>query len=317
MGADWPAILAQMNVWERFAAFDFYQHALWGGIAIALLCGMLSVLVVLKRVAFIGEGIAHGAFGGVGAALLAGLFFESLRPVLMRDGIIAAFCVASAVAIGFISRRGKLAEDVAIGVCLVAAMAAGVLLLDARAAMLDRMLSGGQLMRSQIGYTPSSHDILFGNLLFISRAEMIVLWILAAAVVLTMLAVFKELIFFAFDEEAASVFGVRTNLIYYGFLIALSLGIVAAMRSLGIILVSALLIIPGAAGRFWSHRIGWVMAASALIGVLGVVGGLFLAIYLQFLSPGGVIVLTLVALLALSYAINFARRRKPLSANGS
>lgn len=305
------AMLAQMSVWQRFWEFSFYQNALAGGAAIALLCSVLSVFVVLKRVAFIGEGIAHGAFGGVGVALLAGLFLEELRPPLARDAIIALFCIASALAIGYISRRGKLAEDSAIGICLVAAMAIGLLLLDARVEIIKRLIDAGAATRSQIGFTPSSHDILFGDPLSIRPREVAVLWALTGVIVLSMAAVFKELVFFAFDEETAAVFGVRTNVLYYALLVALALAVVAAMRSLGIILVSALLIIPGASARLWSCRIGVVTIISAVIGLAGMIGGLFLAIWLDFLSPGAVIVLVLVALLVLSYAVtSFIRRRR-------
>jgi hypothetical protein len=118
-------MLAQ-TVWQRFWQYQFYQNALAGGVAIALLCSVLSVFVVLKRVAFAGQGISHAAFGGAGLALLLELFLPPLRMPILRDAVIAAFCVITALVIGRIARQRRLGEDSAIGICLVAAMALGV-----------------------------------------------------------------------------------------------------------------------------------------------------------------------------------------------
>ncbi len=301
--------IADLSVWQRFLEYPFYQNALLGGAAIALMCSVLSVFVVLKRMAFIGQGITHAAFGGVGAALLAGLFLEGLRPVLARDAIIAGFCVAAAVAIGYLSRRERLTEDTAIGIVLVSAMALGLILLDVRGHLLEQLVSAGKLQRGQMEYTPSFHDILFGNILFIQRDEVYFACALAALVLAGVVAFYKELVFFAFDEEAARVFGVPTTALYYALLVLLGLAVVVAMRSLGVILASALLILPGASGRMLSSRVGRVMLLSAALGVAGLVGGLFLAIYFRFLSAGAVIVLTLCAIFAASYGCRCARRR--------
>lgn len=301
--------------WQRLAENTFYHQALLGGLAIALLCSVLSVWVVLKRMAFIGEGIAHGAFGGVGVALLAGLAFASMRSELARDAVICAFCVSGAIIIGALTRRGKLHEDTAIGIVLVAAMALGLLLIDLRAVWLQRLIEAGSVQREQIGYTPSFHDILFGNILFITRQQVIAAWILAGVIVLAVVAFFKELVFFTFDEETASVFGVRTNLLYYGLLICLGLAVVAAMRSLGVVMASALLILPGASARCWSNRIGWVTVLSAILGTTGLMAGLLLSIYLRHFSPGGVIVMTLCAIFLVSFLARHARRGRKREAS--
>ena len=304
------AQLLAAGLWQRFWDNPLFVNALLGGTAIAVMCSLLSVFVVLKRMAFIGEGIAHAAFGGAGVALLLGLVLEEVRPPLARDAVIAAFCVATALGIGVMSRRWRLPEDSAIGIALVAAMALGVVLLDLRSALLQQMLASGSLTRGDIGYTPSFHDILFGNILFMRPEEVGVAWVLAAVVVAAMAATFKEMVFFAFDEETAVVFGVRTSLFYYGFLVLLGLAIVATIRSMGVILASAMFILPGASGRFWSNRIGVVTILSILIGVIGVVAGLFIAVWARILSPGPVIVLTLFAGFLASYAVHPLRKRR-------
>ena len=302
-------VLLADGLWQRLMENPFYQNALWGGIGVALACGMLSTFVVLKRMSFIGEGVAHAGFGGLGVALLLGLVLEGVRPALARDGVIAVFCVATAWAIGCLARRGRLSEDAAIGICLVAAMALGVLLLDVRAQALQWLVEAGRLTRGEIGYRPDWEPILFGNIFFIDRHEVWLVWGLAAVVAVALAATFKELVFFTFDEETAEVFGVRTRLLYYGLLTLLALAIVAAMRSLGVVLATGLLVLPGAAAKCWSRQIGRVTLISTLIAVVGVTAGLVLAVWLGKYSPGPIIVLTLVLAFAVSSVVGRRRGR--------
>jgi ABC-type Mn2+/Zn2+ transport system permease subunit len=289
--------------------WQLYGMPLAGGLATALACSVLSVFVVLRRMSFIGEGIAHAAFGGVGVALLASLVLADLRWPLARDLIVSAFCMATALGIGVTARRGRLGEDTSIGIWLVAGMALGVVLLDIRGYLLQGMLAAGQLTRGQVGYAPSFENLLFGDILFLSGADAAWAAVVAALAVLGVVAFFKELVFFAFDEEASAVFGVPTTALYYGLLVLLSISVVAAMRSLGVILAAALLILPGASARMWSHRIGMVTALSVVIGVAGVAGGFVLAVWAGFLSTGPVIVLALTAIFAASWLATTARRR--------
>ncbi len=303
------SLLLAASVWARFAANDFYHTALAGGLGVAVLCGVLSSFVVLKRMSFIGQGISHAAFAGVGTALLLGVAIAPFRGLLARDAVIAASCVLAAVAIGFLARRGRLSEDVSIGVCLVTAMAGGVVLMDLRAAWMQALLRSGELTRDAIGFTPSFHDILFGRILTLAAVDAWMAWGLALLVCVLTVAAFKELVFFAFDEEAASAFGLRTGVLYYGLLVLLALAVAAAMRSVGVILAGALLILPGVTARCWTDRIAVMVALSVLVSVAGVAGGFFLALGAGTLSPGPVIVLTLFVLFILSSFVGRLRRR--------
>jgi ABC-type Mn2+/Zn2+ transport system permease subunit len=289
------ATLSWPEVWRTFVEDSLSQRALAGGLGVALSCSLLSVFVVLKRMAFIGQGISHAAFGGFAVALLAELALPAFGSALGRDGVVAAFCIVTALVIGAMTRRVKVSEDTAIGIALVAAMALGVLLLDVR-------------KEFSSSYTPSLHSILFGDIFFLKPAEIWAMWILAAAVIALTIGLFKELVFFTFDEEAARAFGVRTGLLYYGLLIVLALAVVAAMRSVGVILATALLILPGASGRMWANRVGWMAVASVLIALGGVVAGFFLSLRLQFLSTEPVIVLVLCALFVLSHLVRSFRQ---------
>ena len=309
-------LLADTSFWQRVLTNDFYHYALAGGTGIALLCGLLSPLVLLKRMAFIGQGISHAAFGGAGVAMLAGVLVAGLRPPLARDAIILVFCVATAVMIGRLARKGRVTEDASIGIFLVAAMAAGVLLMDLRGLLAQWLVDTGRADWLDLGAPPDFHALLFGNILMISPLDAAIAWGLAIAAALLLAGTFKELVLFVFDAEAAAVFGVRTGVFYYGLLICLSVAVVAAMRSLGVILAGALLILPGACAQCWVRRIGWTLVLSAAIGVAGLTAGLLLAVWLGEVSPGPVIALTLFGAFLLS-SFARARRQKPRTPDAS
>jgi ABC-type Mn2+/Zn2+ transport system permease subunit len=302
------SMLADMSVWERFWAFPFYQHALLGAVPIALTCSVLSVFVILRRMTFIGHGISHSAFGGAGLALLLTLVMPAMRSPLARDALIVVFCVLSSLLIGRLGRQRHVHEDSAIGICLVGAMALGLMLIDVRTIWFEQLRTAGRLDYLTLGYTPPLHSLLFGDVLSIPPDELPVVWGVCMAIFIAVMAVYRELVFFAFDQEGARAFGVRTSLLYYGLLVAVAISIVAAMRFLGVILGSALLVLPGASANLWSRRIGRVTVLAIVFGFCGVIGGIFLAIWLQGLSTGPVIVLVLCLWFAVSFAWASVRR---------
>jgi zinc transport system permease protein len=295
------------SLWQRFLDFPFYQHALAAGLAVALACAVLSVFVVHRRMAFIGEGISHAAFGGVGVALLLEALLPPLRHPLIRQAVVAVFCVATAILMGRIGRQRQVGADSAIGIALVVAMACGVLLIDLRVEWVRALTARGAAAPAGTGYTPSFHDILFGNILSITRAETLLAGAVSAAVLLWIFLVRRGLVFCAVDEEAAVTFGLPVGFLHYGLLTALALTIVVAMRLLGVILVSALLILPGTIANFWSRRVTRVLWVSMLAGAAGIVLGLAAAMELRVLSTGPVIVVVLALLLGASWILRGRR----------
>jgi zinc transport system permease protein len=298
---------ADASLWERFFAFSFYQHALLAGLAVAIACAVLSVFVVHRRMAFIGEGVSHAAFGGISIALLLEVAFPPLRHPLVRQAIVAIFCVGTAILMGRIARQRQVGTDSAIGIALVVAMAVGVLVLDLRAEWVRALAARGQGLGEGQAYTPSFHDILFGNILSITRGETILAVAVSGAVLLWVAISLRGLIFFAADEEAAVTFGLPVDFLRYGLLAALGVTIVVAMRLLGVILVSALLILPGTIANFWSRTIGRVLWAAVLSSALSIVLGLALAMKLEVLSTGPVIVVVLALFLVASWILRGRR----------
>jgi len=291
------------SLWERFASFAFYQHALFAGLATALACGLLSLFVVQRRMAFVGQGISHAAFGGMGVALLLELLLPAFRQPLIRDAVVAVFCIGTALAMGRIARARRMGHDSAIGIALVVAMAVGVLLLDVRAEWLRQLSARGEAPLAELAYTPSFHDLLFGNILSIARSAVWFAVVVAAGVSIWLGIVYRGLVFYAADEEAAESFGLPVGFLRNGLLVALGVTIVVAMRLLGVILVSALLILPGAIAGFWARRVPGSLAVSVAASMASIVIGLALSMQLQVLSTGPLIVLVLAALFFGSWVV--------------
>src|SRR5574340_331089 len=192
-------------------SYGFMQRPLLAGVLVGLLCGVLGFFVILKRMSFVGVGISHSAFGGIAIGVLLGV-----EPLLAA----AVFATLVAWGIGWLSRSGRLHEDTSIGILFSSAMALGVALIS--------------LSRT---YQVDLFGYLFGNILSVSPADLSLLAALGGVVLLLLVALFKEFLFLAFDEEVARASGLPVNVLWYLLLTCLALSIVAAIRVVGIILV--------------------------------------------------------------------------------
>ena len=226
--------------------------------AIALLCGVLSVFVVTKRLAFISQGVSHAAFGGVGLALFLGIGMSGLGGSL---AVVFPFCAIAALAMGWLGRRGSTGPDTAIGIVLVVSMAAGFILHRAAA----------QRVAERGGAAPPGLDaVLFGSITNVTWAEASLAWGVALVVLGLVFWHRRTLVFFAFDEPAAQAFGVRTEFVRALLMLMLAAAVVVTMRLAGVVLATALLVLPGAAGLALSPRLRPVFVASLLVSALGV-----------------------------------------------
>ncbi|MFQ5905419.1 MAG: metal ABC transporter permease [bacterium] len=245
-------------------SLGFMQRAFVAGILISLLCGLFSVFVLLKRLSFIGVGISHSAFGGVSLG-----YFLGINPTLSA----VLFSGAIALLIGFMNRRGKLHEDTAIGIFFALTMALGIFFIGISKK-----------------YNVDLFGYLFGNILAITRADLILVCVAAPLILIVLGAMFKELLFLSFDEEVAIVSGIAVAPIYYLFLLLMAIAIILAIKVVGIILVSALLVLPAATARQLTNNYRAMTAWSVVLGVASTIAGLFLSYYLD-LPSGATIVL--------------------------
>lgn len=188
-----------------------------------LLCSTLSFFVVLNRLSFMGAGISHAILGGIAIGVLL-----DINP-LYTAGIFAVFI---ALAIGTLTRNGRMHPDTVIGVFFASGMALGVFLISL-----------------QEGYHPELFSLLFGNVLAVTAQD---LWFLGGLKVLVLVFViifFKELLAISFDEELARANGLPVSVLYMGMLVSLALTVVVSVLVLGVVLAAALLVIPAATGH--------------------------------------------------------------------
>lgn len=256
----------------------FLHNALLGGLLVSLICGLLSSFIVLRRMAFIGAGISHSAFGGVALG-----FLLQIDPFWTGLG----FAVAVGFLIEWVQSRGRLEEDTAIGIFFAAAMASGVVFLH-----------------FSTTYNADVFSILFGNILAIGRPQLYQVVAVALLVLLFLLAFYKELVFISFDEEMAWICGLPVGLLRYLFLGILALVIIVSIYLVGIILVSALLVMPAAIARQLTRQIDRMVGLAALVAVGATVGGLAVSFWIDL--PSGATIVLLLTLLLLG-TTNLAR----------
>jgi zinc transport system permease protein len=262
-------------------SYGFMQRALIAGVLVGLLCGVLGFFVVLKRLSFIGVGISHSAFGGIAIGILIGV--EPLAAA-------AVFATLVAWAIAWLSRKGRLHEDTAIGILFSSAMALGVALISLSTT-----------------YQVDLFGYLFGNILAVSPQDLGMLAALAVVVLCAVVLTFKELLFLAFDEEVARASGLPVTALYLLLLSCLALAVVAAIRVVGIVLVEALLVIPAAIGYQLARGYRGMLAVSVSTAVLSAIIGLFVSYFFN-VAAGATIVLVLTLLFVLALAVARSRR---------
>ena len=258
-------------------AYDFMQRAIIAGILVGVICSFVAFFVVLKRLSFAGVGISHSALGGVALGV-----FLGFNPIL-AGGI---FATIVAWLIGFVSRRGDIEEDVTIGIFFSAAMAFGI-----------------TIMGMASGYYADLFSFLFGNILAVSNQDLLILASVGGIVLLSLGLCFKGLLFICFDEELAQVNGVPVKTLYYLLLTCIAITVVIAVKVVGIILASALLVIPAATAQELTKNFKWMLVLSIITGLISSLGGLCLS-YFYNLPSGSTIVLMASLLFLLAFALS-------------
>ena len=286
--------MGEPSFFDALAATPLLQRAAWAGALAGLSCAALSPLVVLRRMAFVGDGMAHAAFGGLGLALfvLAGSRYEDFSVQAVTLG----FCLVVAVAIGVASRHGAaaaLAEDSAIGIGFSVSMALGALFIALR-------------QRREPQYMTSMDTFLFGNLVNIGSGDVVLLCLVALLVLAVLVLFHKEMLFYSFDAGLAEASGLNTALFHYLFLLLLVLTVVLASRVVGIVLVSASLVLPGVVGLKICARLVPAMVVAAVTGVVSFELGLY-GSYRFNVPPGAAIVLVQFAILLLATVLERLR----------
>jgi zinc/manganese transport system permease protein len=280
------AVQFQSN-WLDILTSPFMQHALIGGSMVALAAGLLGYFVITRQNAFAAHALAHIGFPGATGAILVG------APLTLG---LAVFCVGGGVLIGLFGRR--LADrEMATGTILSLATALGVLF---------------AALASANARTTTS--VLFGNLLAISRGQLVVFGVFTAAVVLVLAVIARPLVFASVDPEVAAARGVPVRTLGLAFIVLLALTITMAVQVVGTLLLFALVVTPAATALRLTARPGYVAAISVGLALIAVWGGLVLASMID-LPPSFFVVSTAVFAWVVVLAVTAPRRGRRTPTN--
>ena len=256
--------------------YPFMVRALVAGLSVGITGAVIGSFLFVRRWSLLGDAISHAVLPGVAVAYLLAwpYFFGALATALL-----------TAVGIAFVERNTRIKSDAAMGILFIGAFAAGL-------AVLSRVRSSVDVFH-----------ILFGNVLGVSRADLLLTVGTGAVVVTVVAALFKEWQLWAFDPLTAQVTGLPVGVLHYLLLVLLSATIVAALRAVGIVLALAMLITPPATAYLLTRRFPEMIVLAAAIGALSALVGLYLSFYLDLASgPSMVLMATWAFVLALLFA---------------
>ncbi len=259
----------------------FMQRALMGGLIVAVLLGWLGVFVTSRKMSFVGAGVAHASLGSIALAVLLGL---PPLPVAL------CFGVWFAVFLYYSEHYTDLSQDILLGILFAAGMATGIILLSLKQ-----------------GYTPELTSFLFGNILAVTTVD---LWISAVlgAVMVTLLALFRrQYTFMTIDAVGAKVAGVRTTLVDLSLYILTAVAVVLSLNLVGIVLVSALLVLPSAIAKPFAKTFAEYQFFAILASVVFVLLGLIFS-YILNLPSGATIIIVGTVLFVITSLLTIRRK---------
>lgn len=239
--------------------YPFMQRAIFAGVVLAGLLAWLGVFVIMRKMSFFSDGIAHASLAGIAAGILAGV-----HPL----GAAIIFSVLFALAIYYLEKKTSLSSDAIIGMLFTSGMALGVVLISFKE-----------------GYQPELMSFLFGNILAIKLTDLAVITLLSVLIIAFLALNHKNVTLMAFDMDTAYLAGVKVELLQISFYIMLAVSVVLGVKILGIILVSALLIIPASTAKLLSGSFKSMILQSIIISEAVMLLGIALSYYLN--SPTG------------------------------
>ena len=257
-------------------SFGFMQRAIISGIAIALLCSVVGLFLVLRRYSLFGDAIAHSSFGGIAAGLLVGVY------PLWTAYIVS---LSSAVIITKIRQKFDISGEAAIAVLLSSGIAVGLILIS---------LSGG--------FTVDIFSFLFGSILLVSTENTILILTLTGSILIVILLLYRNLIYSTFNEEQAKVSGIPVEKINYLIVFIAGITVVTSIQLVGILLISALFVIPNVTAIMYRRGFKQTVLVSISFAVFSVVAGIILS-YVFDITPSGSIVFLLIAIFAATLGI--------------
>jgi manganese transport system permease protein len=256
--------------------YEFMVKAIFVSALVGMVCAALSCYMTLKGWSLMGDAVSHAVLPGVAVAYMLNI------PLAIGAFV---FGVGSVIAIGFIKSQTRIKEDTVIGLVFTGFFALGLVLISK--------------VRSSIDLT----HILFGNVLGIADADIVQTVIISIITIVILAVLRKDLMLFCFDSTHARSIGLNTTFLYYVLLSLLALTAVAALQTVGIILVVAMLVTPGATAYLLSDRFDVMMLIAMASGIFSSVMGTYISYHIDGSTGGCIVVLqTLLFLVAMIFA---------------
>jgi zinc transport system permease protein len=252
-----------------FLTYGFMQRALISGVAGAICCSMVGLYLVLKRYSLFGDAISHMAFGGIALG-----YFINIYPIWTATVV----SVAAALGITKLRKSTKISGDAAIAVMLSSGLGMGVILVSAAH-----------------GFTIDLFSFLFGSVLLTSMNDVLLILGISCGVIFILIALRKPLLHFTFDEEQAKVNGVPVDKLNYLFIALAAVTVIVTMRLVGILLISALVVLPNLTSIMIGKGFKNTMIISISLSITATITGIILSYPLNW-APSGTIVMILVAM---------------------
>lgn len=262
--------------------YQYLQNAVMAGLLACIVCGIIGVIIVEKRLVMMSGGIAHTSYGGVGLGYLIGI-----------EPIIGAFIfsILASLGIGFIRRRGQEKSDTVISLLWSLGMALGILFVGLRK-----------------GYPPDLSSYLFGNILSVTRFDLLLIFALTLIVVIVIFLFFNSWKAYLFDEEFARIAGMKTALLEYILLALIAMTIVVLIRVVGIIMALALLTAPAAISALIVRGLKQRMLASIVLGGFFIISGLWISYELKISSGASIVIVSVISYIIV-YVFSLVHRK--------
>ncbi|KXK26831.1 MAG: High-affinity zinc uptake system membrane protein ZnuB [candidate division WS6 bacterium OLB20] len=257
------------------------QRAITGGLIIAVLCACMGVFVTLRRESFLADAVAHASLSGVAVAFVLG--WQPTLPAMAVGTLMS-------VAIVYIKKRTTISSDALIGIFYSALFALGVIIINLSPV-----------------YQPELSTYLFGSLLGISRTDLLVSIVVFAVIMILIQRLYQKLVFVTFDSESAWLHGIKTELLEYLLAIMASVTVIIAIKIVGIILVTALLLVPASTARLMAGSFRAMLPLAIAQSIIAMLGGIICA-YLLDLPIGATIVLISTIIFMAVFVLRSLRR---------
>ena len=257
-------MLALINLFS----YQFFQNSFLAAIFAAISCGIIGTYIVSRRIVFLSGGITHASFGGIGIG-----YFLGINPIIGA----AVFAIFSALGVQFFTNKGKIRQDSSIAIWWSFGMAIGIIFIYLTP-----------------GYAPDLMSYLFGNILAVTRTEILLMFSLCLFIIICFIFFYRIILYVAFNEEYAKTSGLPVSFINYLMMIIIALTVVLNIRVAGIILILSLLTLPQATANILTNDFKSMIFLSVLFALVGSLSGLMMSYYANIPSGASIIFILVV-----------------------